>query len=295
MKKTRRNNNLEHFHVSIKHENALVHSKRLSEQMEPAKADVTAPVSLRTQTAVYGIGVFNTSVFQIGAVIIPLHVYTMNPSPFMFGLVFAAAHFLPLLFSIHAGGLMDRLGARRVMLVCTLGTALLPLLYPAATWIWALIFLQLFLGFSETLGWLGAQTMIGQYMHGKTVYAGRLSFSIRISQFIAPPMAGVTWDYLGPWAAFILMGIWAAGGFFCALLVPKLPAGMGGEITSTGRGAFGRLMPRASDYITAFGLLASPAIVQVGDHWMQRRPVDAPDRIIADDFNLMWCILDLWR
>ncbi len=230
--------------------------------MKNASADSDIAVSLRVQTAVYGIGMVNTSVFQIGAVIIPLHVYTMNPSPFMFGFVFAAAHFLPLLFSIHAGGLMDRLGARRVMLACTLATAVLPLVYPAATWIWAVIFLQMFLGFSETLGWLGAQTMIGQYMHGKTVYAGRLSFMIRISQFIAPPMAGFTWDYFGAWAAFTLMGIWAAGGFFCALLLPAHNTDSG-EVTSTGRGRFGRLMPRASDYVTAFGLLASPAIVLI--------------------------------
>ena len=84
--------------------------------MEQRTAESEGPVSLRVQAAVYGIGVFNTSLFQIGSVIIPLHAATMNPSPFMFGLVFAAAHVLPLFFSIHAGALMDRIGARRVML-----------------------------------------------------------------------------------------------------------------------------------------------------------------------------------
>ena len=89
---------------------------------------------------------------------------------------------------------MDRLGARRVMLFCTAAAALLPLAYPLAPGIWALIFLQLFLGLAESMGWLGAQTMIGQYMHGRTTYAGRLSFVIRFGQLVAPPMAGVTWD-----------------------------------------------------------------------------------------------------
>ena len=59
--------------------------------MDKTVSGIDDPVSIRTQFAVYGIGTFNTSVFQIGAVIIPLHAYTMNPSPFMFGLVFAAA------------------------------------------------------------------------------------------------------------------------------------------------------------------------------------------------------------
>ena len=91
------------------------------------------------QSAVYGIGLFTTSIFHIGSIIIPLYVYTMNPSPLLFGLVFSAAHVLPLLFSIHAGALMDRLGARRVMFGCTIISGILPLLYPMATWIWALI------------------------------------------------------------------------------------------------------------------------------------------------------------
>ena len=103
----------------------------------------------------------------------------------MFGLVFSAAHFLPLFLSIHTGALMDRLGARRVMLVCTTIGAIVPLLYPVAPWILALIVLQMFFGLSEFMGWLGAQTMIGQYMHGKTVYAGRLSFIIRIGHLAA--------------------------------------------------------------------------------------------------------------
>jgi MFS family permease len=85
-------------------------------------------VSWRIQTAVYGIGTFSTSVFSIGSVITPLYAYTMNPSPLLFGLVFSAAHVLPLLFSIHGGALMDRLGARRVMLACSVIGALLPLL-----------------------------------------------------------------------------------------------------------------------------------------------------------------------
>ena len=226
----------------------------------------TEPVSLRVQGAVYGIGLFTTSIFHIGSIIIPLYVYTMNPSPLLFGLVFSAAHILPLLFSIHAGALMDRLGARRVMFVCTIISAILPLLYPMATWIWALIVLQMFLGLVESMGWIGAQTMIGQYMHGKTLYAGRLSFVIRLGQLVGPPLAGLTWDLFGPWGAFTLMGAWAAGGFFCALILPPLAADSRtpGASNAHLRGAkFRALMPKWSDYLTAFGLLATPSVALI--------------------------------
>src|SRR5215218_4592740 len=128
--------------------------------------DTTPEVHWRVQGAVYGIGLFSTSIFQIASVIVPLYVYTMEPTPLMFGLVFSAAHFLPLFLSIHTGALMDRLGARRVMIFCTALGAITPLLYPAFPWIWALVFLQMFFGLSESMGWLGAQTMIGQLMYG---------------------------------------------------------------------------------------------------------------------------------
>jgi MFS family permease len=218
-------------------------------------------VSWRIQGAVYGIGLFSTSIFHIGAVIIPLYAATMTSSPLMFGLVFSAAHFLPLFLSIHTGALMDRLGARRVMLVCTIIGAIVPLLYPVAPWISALIVLQMFFGLSESMGWLGAQTMIGQYMYGKTVYAGRMSFIIRIGHLLCAPLAGISWDLAGPWGGFVLMSLWGSGSVVCALLLPKQPVDPA-AVPVEGRRAKARaLLPKASDYLTAFRLLGVPAVV----------------------------------
>jgi len=217
-------------------------------------------VSWRIQGAVYGLGLFNTSIFQIASVVVPLYAATMNPSPLMFGLVFSAAQILPLFFSIHAGALMDRLGARRVMLACTTLGAIVPLLYPAASWIWALVALQLLFGMSESMGWLGAQTMIGQYMHGKTHYAGRLSVVIRIGQLGAAPLAGVAWDVGGPWGAFAFMSLWAFGAVACSLF---LPAQTATEHGTQGRPTLRALLPSAADYITAFSLLRLPAVTLI--------------------------------
>jgi MFS family permease len=170
---------------------------------------------------------------------------------------------MPLLFSIHAGALMDRLGARRVMLVCTTVGAITPLLYPAAPWIWALVFLQLFLGLAESMGWLGAQTMIGQYMYGKTRYAGRLSFVIRIGQLAAGPMAGIAWDLSGPWGGFAMMSLWAFGGVLCALVLPPYPPhGAPPPVDQKGSKLRG-LLPSITDYRTAFSLLAAPAVTLI--------------------------------
>src|SRR5262249_39940506 len=146
---------------------------------------------------------------------------------------------------------------------CTLVGMVVPLLYPALPWIWAVVFLQLFFGLSESMGWLGAQTMIGQYMHGKTHYAGRLSFIIRIGQLGAAPATGVAWGLGGAWGAFGLMAVWSSGAVICALLLPRLK--MEGEASEpAGRRAKLRaLLPSAADYMTAFRLLSVPAVVVI--------------------------------
>ena len=119
------------------------------------------------------------------------------------------------------------------------------------------------------MGWLGAQTMIGQYMYGKTVYAGRLSFIIRIGQFAAGPMAGVTWDLFGPWGGFALMALWGCGSIACSLLLPPQPQSAAVAPGNGGRRAKVRaLLPNASDYLTAFRLLGVPAVL---DHRAARR------------------------
>jgi MFS family permease len=218
-------------------------------------------VPWRIQGAVYGIGLFSTSIFHIAAVIVPLYAATMTSSPLMFGLVFSAAHLLPLFLSIHTGALMDRLGARRVMLVCTIIGAITPLLYPVFPWIWALVFLQMWFGLSESMGWLGAQTMIGQLMHGKTVYAGRMSFIIRLGHLVCAPLAGISWDLAGPWGGFLLMALWGTGSVICSLLLPKLPIDPAAPAPEGRRAKVRALLPNASDYLTAFRLLGVPAVV----------------------------------
>src|SRR5258707_1680194 len=135
---------------------------------------------------------------------------------------------------------------------------------PAATSIWTLVVLQMFLGMSESMGWLGAQTMIGQFMHGRTSYAGRLSVVIRLGQLVAAPMAGAAWDLAGPWGAFVMMSVWASGAVWCALLLPPQAVDEAAQPYARGRSAKVRaLLPSLADYVTAFRLLAAPAVALI--------------------------------
>ena len=222
-------------------------------------------VSWRVQGAVYASGLFNHSMHQMVTVLLPLWVLTLNPSPFMFGIVLGSRFVLPILFSIHGGAMMDRLGTRRVMLGFAFIGAVVPLLFLLAPWIWAVIVLQMLGGLADTVGWSGTQTLIGQVMKGSPLYAGRLSFSLRIGHFTGPPLVGVAWDLLGPWGAFIVMSLWASCAFGAAWLIPApAPGDSAYRPPEAHRSITARdLLPRLSDYIDAFKLMAIPGVAFV--------------------------------
>jgi len=218
-------------------------------------------VPLRHQCAVYGVGLFSTSMYHMAVTIVPLFVRDLALTPFMLGIVLGCRPLLPLFLSIHAGSLMDRIGARRVMVFFAVIGLATPILYPVLPVVWAIIVLQLMSGLADSMGWLGAQTLVGQLMKGRTSYAGRLSVIIRVGHFIAPPMVGATWDLAGPWAAFGLISVWGFGVLACALMIPPLPPirTAAGE-TPRQRASLRDLVPRPADYVSAFRLLAVPAV-----------------------------------
>ncbi len=65
-------------------------------------------IPLRTRLGIYGSGLFSDGATNV---VVPLWVLYLEPSPLAFGIVIGARSFLPFLFSIHGGVLMDRLGA----------------------------------------------------------------------------------------------------------------------------------------------------------------------------------------
>ena len=236
-------------------------------------------VPLRIQCAVYASGLFANSLAFMVTMVVPLWVLTLEPSAFMIGVVLGSRHFLTLLLSIHSGALMDRLGARRVMVFFAVICILLPVFYPMLPWIPALIGLQMLIGLATSTGWTGAQTLIGQIMKGNPIYAGRLSFSIRIGVFVGPPLIGIAWDHLGPWGAFSIMSLWATGSLVASLSLPTTLPGApavadaahgngreneeGGRVGEASKVTLDDLMPKLSDYIAAFRLMTIPTVAFV--------------------------------
>lgn len=229
----------------------------------PTTPDAEAPpkVPLRLEIAVYGAATFSNTIGYMIMVVLPLWVVTLEVSPLMAGVILGARHALVLLYSIHGGAMMDRLDVRKVMIAFSAFGVALPLLFPITPWIWAIIVLQMLAGYSSATGWMGAQALIGQAMRGSAVHTGRMSFVVRVGALIGPPGAGLAWDIWGAWGGFIMLAAWGLGMLLCCVALP--PVREEGETVDRPPPRVADLVPRLSDYIAAFRMLAVPLIAVV--------------------------------
>ncbi|HEX2152234.1 MAG TPA: MFS transporter, partial [Stellaceae bacterium] len=120
--------------------------------------------------------------------------------------------------------------------------------------------------------WSGSQTLIAQLAEGDAGYIGRFSFFARIGTAAAPIVAGLAWDLGGVWTAYLLgagWGIVLTAALHRAPEAETAPSGGqagGGQAGESQAGAAAprfRLrdaLPRLSDYVACFALMAIPAI-----------------------------------
>ena len=152
----------------------------------------------RLQLPTYATGFFNGNVYFLSGLLIPLWAAIVVKEPVLIGLVVASRQILPVLLAIHGGALMDRLGARRVMLAFgAIGTIVMAA-FPFFPFLSAMIALQMLSGLAESMGWVGSQTLVGTAMKGHATYTGRLSFALRIGGFVGPWLCGIAWHQYGP-------------------------------------------------------------------------------------------------
>jgi MFS family permease len=217
-------------------------------------------VPLGVLVAVYASGIFSFTSQHIISLVVPLWVAQQDVSPFMVGLVLGSRHALPIIFAIPAGVLMDRLGPKPVMIFAGASCVLTALLYPLAPWLGAIILLQMVSGYMLNIGWMGSQTLIGQMSRDNPAYAGWFTFSLRIGILAGPFLAGLSWDFFGPWGGFGILSLWGLGFLVSSLMLPEHVAADGAPVQ---RFRPADLKPKLSDYTNAFRLMAVPAIAFV--------------------------------
>ena len=230
--------------------------------------DTSAPeIPRQTQAAIYGAGLFSFTMVLISSLIVTLLAVQLTKSEFLIGLIVGSRYFLTLALSIHGGALMDRLGTRRVMIAFALVAAVAPLLFPLALLlpfgaaIILIILLQMLAGVSDAMVWVGAQALSGHIMKGHRLYVGRMTAIVRLGAFFGPIIFGYIWDQTGITTTFVLMALWSALGFWCVLKIP--PTSQEEIIPKNAKLNLSDIIPRMNDYITAFRLIAIPAVALI--------------------------------
>jgi predicted MFS family arabinose efflux permease len=230
------------------------------DQEAVATEPTTAPTrSARPLYVAYCAGITTNALSTMMKVGVPLWAISLSMSSTGIGFAVGALGVMPFLFAIHGGVLMDRFGTRRVNVLFAAVATIAILLYPVLPWGSAVIALQLIIGLPVNMGWMGAQTMIAHYAPGDTTIIGRFTIAARVGNLIAPVLTGVAWDLSGPVGMFLLMGSVAFASLLSFLLSPKLTKSDHGGAAVTARD----LVPRFSEYVQAFSMIALPAVAFV--------------------------------
>jgi MFS family permease len=225
--------------------------------MSAASSEDTTLIDKRALKASYGLGLLSLALSDLYVLVVPLLALSLGASATEIGLLMGARSVLPALLSIHGGSLMDRLGARRVMIFCSLMIACMAPIFASASWFPILLIVQIFTGLFVTFNWIGAQTLVAQACRGQAAQLGKFNFIARFGTVGAPVLAGLIWDIGGAWPTFLMMMAWALA--TCALVWISPEPNKELAPVSPVR-ALMSAMPRVSDYTRSLALMLIPII-----------------------------------
>jgi MFS family permease len=222
------------------------------------------PAALKNPAAIYATGLLGMGYTDLYIFLIPLYGLSLGMSAGEIGVLASARHVLALLLSIHIGVLMDRFGTRRVTLFFVWTAIVLAPVFPLVPWFWPLVLLQIVHGGALSFGWSGSQTLIAQLAEGEAEYIGRFNFFARLGTTIAPIVIGGAWDLGGAWPAYLIGIAWGLLLTVALLRAPEAEVASSDNRPDTTaappRFRVRDTVPRLSDYIACFALIAIPAV-----------------------------------
>jgi MFS family permease len=216
----------------------------------------------RLPASLYVAGPFAQGYTQFYDFLIPIYALSLGMSVGKIGMLVGARSLLALFLSIHVGVLMDRFGTRRVTLFFIWSAMALAPVFPLLPWFWPLLLLQIVNGGALQFAWSGSQTLIAQLAEGEAEALGRFSFYARFGTTFAPMIAGVAWDFGGAWPAYALGFGWGMALTLTLLRSPEAAIAVSNDGDLRRRARFRPIdvLPRVSDYLRCFALMAIPAV-----------------------------------
>src|SRR5438067_4897501 len=214
---------------------------------------------LNNPVPLYVVGLFSMGYVDFYIFLMPLYCLSLGMSAGEIGTIVGARSALAVFLSIHIGSTMDRFGTRRVTLFFVWTAMALAPVFPLLPWFWPLLLLQIVNGGALSFAWSGSQTLIAQLAEGEAEYIGRFSFFSRIGTTIAPIILGVVWDLGGAWPSYLIGVVWGALLTLALLRAPEAEIAPGDQHGAR-RFRLRDTVPRLSDYISCFALIAIPAV-----------------------------------
>lgn len=181
----------------------------------------SSQTAVRSRDLVFGYatGGFGLAVNSMVSFLLPLRALDIGIGVEWIGVLLAAKGITEAIASVPIGAALDRVGPRRAYLVGTFASAAIGLGFGAANSVLVLLLLQVALGASRPLAWVGAQTYVASLRDGedRARDTGRLSFTATSAQIVAPLMVGIVaqatstgiafWAFAGYCAAFSMVGL----------------------------------------------------------------------------------------
>ncbi len=206
----------------------------------------------REPWAIHAAGFFSLSFLQIFALTTSLWGGHIGLSAAMLGVAASARSVAPMVYSIHLGAMLDRLGAARMMAATALIGVVLPPLYPFLPGTGALVMMQVVLGLAAATAWLSAQACLGIVAGGDAGITARFSLASGAGTVAAPLLLGFVWDRIGPEGGFVVLSSWSLGLFLSSML------SLAGMPAPQRRPRLRDLVPIPADHVRALRLLLHP-------------------------------------
>ena len=139
--------------------------------------------------------------------LVALYAIDLGASPLAIGVLVSMYAVFPLVLAVHAGGVSDRFGPRRPMMLGSFGVAtglMLPVLFPALP---TLYFACALIGASSLFFQVSVQNLVGSLGDAsrRTANFGTFSLGASISGFLAPMLVGFAIDHSGHVAAYAML------------------------------------------------------------------------------------------
>lgn len=142
--------------------------------------------------------------------------------------------------AVPLGSFIDRVGAKRAYLIGTIGMVAAGAGFMVASSVLALFLLQVVLGATRPLAWVGGQSYVSGMRSGadRSYDTGRFSFAANLGQILTPLLAGLAVQVWGARLAFLVLAVYGLAFFLVAVTLPD--SGREGADAGAGGAGFRR-------------------------------------------------------